>query len=144
MEKRLLLALALVVGLLTGCGSSALRVHATTIVLATTALEAGRSAIEAEQQRRFTACADATCLTVAQNELRPLAQARDGLRTLVVVYREAVSAAVDLEAGAEVLPSLAQYGLRLACEWQRVRVLFESLRLELPALPVGCVGEEGP
>lgn len=135
------LALALAIGLLSGCGASAVRIHATSATIATHAATAARAELLRAVDARIAACRalpePVPCLDEAQRQATDAGIALDAAVIAIASYREAVEVAHLAEDQDVAGVVLARAKAHASEQWSRVLVLATALGADLPTSPDG-------
>lgn len=133
-------AAALVASLLSGCGASVVRQHATAATLATVAIAGAGSAIEVATAGALAECPDGAaglpCVADVERVAETAAGARDSLLPLLSAYRDAIETGALAGDDASVVAALGVMGLRLVREWPALVEALAALGVTLPALSV--------
>jgi hypothetical protein len=129
------LAVAITAQCVTGCGASAIRLHAEGVAISTVAIEGAQGQYLAELDRQMGACADEACVTSVRSSLRPLETALDTADTAVRAWRDAIEIALLAETESPaLLDTLLVVGLRFLARWGDARTIGSGHGFDLPAL----------
>lgn len=126
---------------LTGCGGSAVRLHAEGAAIATVAVEGAQGAYLERLDLAMGECADVACVERTRGDMRAVETALDVTDAAVRAWRDAVEVALVAHESDALLSALVTAGLRVLARWADARAIAAPYGLDLPALSLPGLGE---
>jgi hypothetical protein len=131
-----LVVCAVVAWLASGCGASALQVHATTALVAMTAENVAEDAYLAHLGASLDGChGDSDCVVRVNAEHAPAEAAIEVVRVAIGAYRDGIAIANAAGDSPDVIATLVAAAMRLLERWREVAAALLPLGIALPSLP---------
>lgn len=132
-----LAGLAVAMAAIPGCGSGALRHHATTALVAMTAESAAQDIYLAHLDATLGECTDDACVARVTEEHAPAEAALEIARVAITSYADAIRIAQAADESGDVMSALISAALRLVRSWSEVVAALARVGVVVPALPGG-------